>query len=167
MLVGANFRRGLPAGGVSGHSHPHEFPLHDPQWEWNGPLSPSLSPSKGERVPKAGEGWFAGSKREWRREILAPLVPRGAREEVTVGGGGGVQMRPPVGARRPCASGCAPMGGLRQDCWRSWRHRSAAFRRQNGGKSVGGGGRARFQRNPALLQPEGCAPTVFLCEVFA
>ena len=29
---------------------------HEPKWEINGPLSLSLSPSKGERVPKAGEG---------------------------------------------------------------------------------------------------------------
>ena len=34
-----------------------DFPTpRDPEWERDGPLSLSLSPSKGERVPKAGEG---------------------------------------------------------------------------------------------------------------
>ena len=32
------------------------FSPHEPQWEMNGPLSLSLSPATGERVPKAGEG---------------------------------------------------------------------------------------------------------------
>ena len=32
------------------------FSPHEPHWEMNGPLSLSLSPATGERVPKAGEG---------------------------------------------------------------------------------------------------------------
>jgi hypothetical protein len=44
----------VPAGSRVEQSSASAF--HDPQYERNGPLSLSLSPSKGERVPKAGEG---------------------------------------------------------------------------------------------------------------
>jgi hypothetical protein len=44
----------VPAGSRVEQSPPSAF--HDPQYERNGLLSPSLSPSKGERVPKVGEG---------------------------------------------------------------------------------------------------------------
>ena len=44
----------VPAGSRVEQSSASAF--HDPQYERNGLLSPSLSPSKGERVPKAGEG---------------------------------------------------------------------------------------------------------------
>jgi hypothetical protein len=44
----------VPAGSRVEQSSASAF--HEPQYEQNGLLSPSLSPSKGERVPKAGEG---------------------------------------------------------------------------------------------------------------
>ena len=64
------WRRGLGRGGHASHpgsrilalSAIRLFPPHEPQCERNGPLSLSLSPSEGERVPKAGEGLVHGCK---------------------------------------------------------------------------------------------------------
>ena len=42
------------------------LPPHEPSLQINGPLSLSLSPSKGERVPKAGEGAVQGFKARTR-----------------------------------------------------------------------------------------------------
>ena len=42
----------------------------------DGPLSLSLSPSEGERVPTAGEGRSVGSKHEPTRGILSQGTPR-------------------------------------------------------------------------------------------
>ena len=52
-----------------------ELPLHEPQWERDGPLSPSLSPFEGERVPKAGEGSVHGFK---ARVVSGNSLPEGA-----------------------------------------------------------------------------------------
>jgi hypothetical protein len=46
-------------------------PPHDPRRERDGPLSLSLSPSKGERVPKAGEGLVHGPAAR-QRAVDAP-----------------------------------------------------------------------------------------------
>jgi len=43
-----------------------------------GPLTPALSPSEGERVPEGRvRGWFRGSMRESLRRILTPLLSLG------------------------------------------------------------------------------------------
>ena len=55
-----------PAGPLSG-------PPHEPEFQMNGPLSLSLSPSKGERVPKAGEAAVQGLK---ARMHSANFLPR-------------------------------------------------------------------------------------------
>jgi hypothetical protein len=50
-------------------------PPNDPQSDRDGPLSLSLSPSEGERVPKAGEGLVHGpAARQWDMD-----APQGTR----------------------------------------------------------------------------------------
>ena len=55
-------RAGSPRAEVRSLNSPSRTPLHDPGGDRDGPLSLSLSPSEGERVPKAGEGAVHGSR---------------------------------------------------------------------------------------------------------
>ena len=57
---------------VANFARPRSF--HEPRGDRDGPLSLSLSPFEGERVPKAGEGLVDGS--DARREAVAAINPQ-------------------------------------------------------------------------------------------